>query len=282
MADFIHDDPFVFLPRYLGGHDVPFIGDYSDLSRRFSNHGLPEISRLFSLLTDENDDYHGIVDALIRRMATGNSVRGLIEPTLYLMSAQYANLGATAFQSSGKTFDVLKSELQATRTYPVQNRDVLRYARKCNLSSAHDFADSLDRLTGIRLGFVVAAGEIPVSEIITPRYHLPSPSEVLRMFLYQELPLWRSGDVKPEYFQVSATEIGKFHQWVRGGMREVRIRPRQVWIPSSFLIDSLNGMRIPMPYRAFPNLIKGSVDDESVDPSIEGYIAKVISFQRTK
>jgi hypothetical protein len=285
MSEFIAKDPMVFLPRCVGGQGLPYLGDREELYERVLDQCGRSIVGIYMSLRYKLS-YHGVIDFLIRRMATGNSVRGLIDPMTYELSSQYANLAFNQFRSKCKTFEEFRIELQATKSYEVSNKDVQRFINSKNYLSYHAIAENLDRLTAIRIGFSVAGNIVPLDEILPAKGHLPSPSEVLNTFLDKEVNVHsHMGGFNVQDLKADNNDLESFYQWVVSENCKEFISPqRLLWVPKEAIVDSLNGMTVDLPYNPSietdSNPIKGSLNDTWVDPTIEGWESKVVSLRR--
>jgi hypothetical protein len=281
MSDFIKDDPLVYMPRKLGGYGIPYTGDKTELLLRILDTVDPVYFRIFELISNKGVDYHSVLDFVLKRMASGNTVRGLLDPMQYELTAQYAALSVSSFFSDCRSFKSFADELQAKKTWTVSGKDIFRYIRNCGYMGYHDIADNLDRLTAFRIAFVAAAGHLPLEEFIPQRdSSLPSPSEVLTNFLEKEVKAYRVGGFAPELLNSTPESYLCFRKWLLGGMKDFPLRERQVFVPCAAIIDSLAGMRTPIPYVAPKEPIKGSVADFDVDPTIEGWVTQVVSLRR--
>jgi len=281
MSDYIRDDPLVYLPRFLGGHGIPWLGEKKDLLRLIREHVPPEFFRIFSMVSGGEADYHSFVDYLFRRMASGNTVRGILDPMSYLLTAQYSALAVTSFYSEVRVFSSFAKELQSKKTYNLSSRDILRYIRSSGYMGYHDIADHVDRLTMIRIGFVVAAGHMPLEDYIPKKdKSLPTPLEVLTRFLREESKVLHIGGFSWSDLEPKVQDYLNFREWFLGDMKPFVLREKQLFVPNRAVEDSLAGMSIPLPYRPPLKPVKGSTADAAVDPEIEGYIAKVVSLSR--
>jgi hypothetical protein len=281
MADAIGGHVSCFLPRWMGGYGFPWLKSREELLMEFQKQLHPAIYKIFSIKTDVGRDYHSVIDFLVRRMATGNLVRGLLDPMPYLISAQYANLAVTAWADKCKSFGQIASELQSKKTYEVRSKDIIRYARTTGLMPYHDIVDSLDRLTAIRIAMLVAEGSLDLEDILPTRQtKLPNPNEVLENFFENEIGYFNAASFDRSDLTPDLKSTREFYSWVEEGMPDCPISNKQVFIPKAALVDSLAGMSIPLPYVA-PPVVKGSSADPDV-ALIKGYIAKMVSLRRTK
>jgi hypothetical protein len=281
MSDYIRDDPLIYMPRKLGGYGLPFKGNLCDLLTAIVDKVDPAYMRIFELVSDKEVDYHSYLDFVLKRMASGNTVRGLLDPMSYELTAQYGALAVSAYSSRCKYFRDFATELQAKKSWTISGKDIFRYIRQCGYMGYHDIADSLDRLTAFRIAFVAAAGHLPLEEFIPQRdSDLPTPSEVLTNFVEKEVKAYRVGGFSPELLNTTATSYWKFREWLLGGMKDIPLRERQIFVPAESITDSLAGMRIPIPYVAPKVPVKGTVGDFDVDPTIEGWTTQVVSLRR--
>jgi hypothetical protein len=281
MSDYIRDDPLIYMPRKLGGYGIPYTGNLCDLLSAIVDKVDPAYLRIFELVSDKEVDYHSYLDFVLKRMASGNTVRGLLDPMSYELTAQYSALAVSAYSSRCRYFNDFALKLQSKKTWKVSGKDIFRYIRQCGYMGYHDIADTLDRLTAFRIAFVAAAGHLPLEEFIPQRdSDLPTPSEVLTNFVEREVKAYRVGGFSPELLNTTTSSYWKFREWLLGGMKDIPLRERQVFVPAESVIDSLAGMRIPIPYVAPKVPVKGTVGDFDVDPTIEGWTTQVVSLRR--
>jgi hypothetical protein len=287
MANFANcGDPLVYMPRIFGGYDFPWIKSRDELVTRILEEVPVEYISLVEQLRTK-PEYHGLIDYLLKRMATGNSCRGLFDQNLYIMIGQFATIAQVLCLEGLKTFEQFKKELQEQKSYPVSNRDVLRFIKRSGYMGQSAIAETVDRLTGIRLSFCAAGGTLPLEEYLLDRKgKLPTPVEVLKDFFRLEVPMHtRVGGLQPdEDLKVTAAQIRSFKEWVRTtpNLSTVVRRREQFFVPASFIKDSLNGMRIPLPYRPPGRAVRGSLDDEWRNPDATGWIAHVVSLNRLR
>jgi hypothetical protein len=284
MSSFISEDPMIFLPKVVGGCNVPFVGDRKELFRKIIDHTGPIIATIYRKLRYEMDPPF-LFSVLTRRMSTGNTARGVIDPMTHSAVAQYAHIAFQQFQDQAKDLDFFLKELQESKSYPVSKKDALREAKRRGFISYGGIADNLDRLTAMRIMFAAAAGAFPLEEILpSKRERLPTPSQVLKEFTRYELPrASRLYGATPEDFQVSPEDVTSFRDWILEGAPSFVSHLKQYWVPSESITDSLNGMSVRIPHVAYnKRAIPGSVNDESRDPTMVGYASTVISLKRLK
>jgi hypothetical protein len=219
-------------------------------------------------------------------MSTGNSVRGLYDPMLYQMVGQYAMIAVAMNLCETKSWTDFQDELKSQKTYPISNRDVMRYIHRSGYLGHHGIAELVDRLTGIKLSFACAAGTLPLEEYLMnggERKRMPSPSEVLKDFLALETIVHakKSGFDQKSEFALNNEDEARLKAWLLESKDwDIRSRRDQMYIPSSFIKDSLNGMRIPLPYRPPLRPVRGSEADEGRNPNLIGWVTEVISLRR--
>jgi len=271
MSDFINydyqknrsgSDPMVFLPRSLGGWDIPYLGDWEDLYQRIISRVQAGYFSVFSRIRSDEADYHSLIDILLRRMATGNSVRGILDPMSYLMTAQYAALGVYSYHDECKTFTDIEKIFRSRKSWEPRGRDIISFAtNELGLIGYHDIVENLDRQSALKVGFVVAAGHVPLRDVMPLRGEdgaLPSPSQVLDRFFASEVPTYWRGVVDSSYFACSGDALVSFRTWLTGSREELLLRKKQMFIPREVMVNGLNGMSIPLPYRVPKHPVKGS------------------------
>jgi hypothetical protein len=281
MGNFIRHDPLVFLPRSAGGHGIPYIGDREELLERILTEVDPGYFRIFEMMHSGGYGNSSIADLLLRRMAAGNGVRGIVDPSSLMLVSQYAALAVSSFNDQLKSFTDLEAMYEEKfPNKPHRAKDILAFSKKIGYMGYHDIAHNLDRLTLLRVGFAVASGNISPEEVLPPRNGpAPSPKMVLEKFYNVELPCYREYGFRRAEFSTSATSFQSFIGWFRSGMPEWQSKSDQIFIPCEALIDSLNGMQVKMPYRPPKGFVKGSIEDPDVAPS-EGYTARIITLNR--
>jgi hypothetical protein len=288
MSEFISDDPLNFLPRVVGGLGLPYIGDREVLYERVLERSGSAIVALYTSVSSKLT-YHNVIDFLIRRMSTGNQVRGIMDPMTFLVTSQYANLAFNLFQDKCKTFDEFKKEFQALKSYEVSNKDVSRFIKASGYISYHSIAENLDRITAIRFALAACCSEFLSPRDLLPAKEgrLPSPSEVLDMFLKDEINVHSVAGFRSKDLSTCSDDYSRFYNWVVTENCKEFISPqRLLWIPREAIVDSMNGMTVALPYdpsiETDLNPIPGSLADLSVDPTIEGWETKVVSLHRLK
>jgi hypothetical protein len=286
MADFANcGDPLVFMPRIFGGYDFPWVKTRDELLARILEEvPVDYISMVEQLRTEPS--YHGLIDYLLKRMATGNTCRGLFDQNLYIMIGQFASIAQMLGLEGLRNFEDFKVELQNIKSYHVSNRDVLLYIKRSGYMGQSAIAELVDRLTGIRLSFCAAAGTLPLGEyLLVKKRRVPTPTEVFQDFLSMEVPMhFRIGGLSTSDLCVTSRQIQSFKEWVRTtpDLSTVVRRREQLFVPASFIKDSLNGMRIPLPYRPPGRPVRGSLDDTYRNPDATGWIAHVVSLNRLR
>jgi hypothetical protein len=271
----------VFLPRIVGGLNVPFTGDPEELYRKILDRNGTRIVAIYNRLRYGNDPFP-LFGSLTRKMSTGGSSRGLIDPSGQYMIIQYGEIMFKQWRDEAKSLETLKNELQEKKTYPVSFGEAKRYARKSGYISYAEIADSLDRITAIRLSIACAAGAIRFDEISTAtrEERLPSPSEVLDDFVNVEVARQdRSYKIEADLFHTTPEDCESFKKWILEGNPNFSVRSQGLWVPKRALVDGLNGMTIDMPYQP-SRVIPGSMDDPYVGSEFQTDAAFVISRKR--
>jgi hypothetical protein len=265
----------VYLPRIVGGHDIPGQKSREELLELLIEKVPSEYFRMVDIMATETM-YSGVIDLLAKRMATGNTTRNLVDPMQYLLADQYAEFAMSQFQH--KKFAEFKQEMLDAGKPADRARDVMRFINKRNYIGYHGIVADMDRLTALRISFVVAAGRIDLNEVRISRERLPSPLEVFMRFLDHERKIFSSSfkydELKPSY-----ESFKRFRRlFFSKDFGNVVLRQKQLWFPKNVLFDTLNGMTVPLPYRK-PEFVMGSEEDEDVSV-MDGYVAKVISLRR--
>jgi hypothetical protein len=282
MSSFTGGHPSVFLPRWMGGYGFPWLGQRDELASLLITNCHSAIIRIATMKLNIQEDYPTVIDFITRRMATGNTVRGLLDPLPYLLSDQYLNLTLQAWGDQCRNFQSLAEELQSKKSYEVRSRDIHRYAKSIGYSGSHDIVDTLDRLTAIRIGMVASIGLLSVEDVIPSHdKKLPNPNEVLDNFMENEIGYFNEASFRREQLDPTQEDYAVFRSWVLKGMDDAPVNNNQIFIPARAITDSLNGMTIPLPYKPPENIIKGSVMDEDREV-ILGYIAQMVDLRRTK
>jgi len=270
MSNFIGDDPLVYLPRYMGGHSIPWVKEPRELFLRIISESNLQIVSIWREVYDPADT-NLVLSFLIRRMATGNTVRGLIDPLQFRVSADYTAAAMMAKVDEMKTWQQMEEEVQEKfspigRT--VRNRDILRHIQSKGLMSPNDVADLVDRLTAIRIAFQVADGQFSIEDVHPQRDSaLPLPGEVLEKFIKDELSSLKGISLQGE-LEFRQKDLARFEAWIGGGMKRPRRGPGSTFIPRNSVTDSLNGMTIGIPYTGHRE-IPGRVGDPNLLVSME-------------
>jgi hypothetical protein len=280
MADYLGKDPMVFLPRIVGGLNIPYCGDPQELYEKILDRCGTRIVAIYKHLRFGNDPFP-LFSSLTRKMSTGGSSRGLIDPSGQYMIIQYGEIMFKQFRDQAKSLQTFQQELQAKKTYPVSFGEAKRFARKSGYISYAEIADSLDRISAIRMSIACAAGAISFDEISTAtRDRLPSPSEVLDQFVTEEVARQsRAYIIQQDLFDTSAADCAAFRDWILEGNPNFSVRAQGLWVPKRALVDSLNGMTIDMPYKP-SRTIPGSIEDQYVGSEFQTPAAFVVSKKR--
>jgi len=286
MSEFIKHDPLVYIPRIIGGYGLPYLGDRYKLFEEVLDLYGPTLIGVYGQLRHELT-YHGAIDFLVRRMATGISVRGLLDPMTFLLSAQFANLAFAQFKNKCRNFSSFKDELQDGKSYEISNKDVLRYINSKGFLAYNQIAENLDRLTAMRVSIGVAAGFFELTEVIPEkRNYIPPPNEIFWKFFNEEVQerVW-TADFKIKDLKVTPELFKEFRDWIIYEDCEAWVSPqRLLWIPREALIDSLNGMTVHLPYNPSietdDNPVPGSIKDPDRAPGIGGNLSNIISVDR--
>jgi hypothetical protein len=281
MADYLGRDPMVYLPRIVGGLNVPFCGDREELYRKILDRNGTRIVAIYNQLRFGNDPFP-LFGSLTRKMSSGGSSRGLIDPSGQYMIIQYGEIMFKQWRDRAMTLVALHKELQDKKSYPVSFGEAKRYARKSGYISYAEIADSLDRISAIRLSIACAAGALDFKEISTATREgrLPSPSEVLDDFVEVEVARQnRAYRIATDLFSTTPEDCEAFKKWILEGNPNFSVRSQGLWVPKQALVDSLNGMTIDMPYKP-SRVIPGSQEDEYVGSEFQTEAAFVISRKR--
>jgi hypothetical protein len=281
MASFLGQDPLVYLPRVVGGCNVPYPGTWDELAERVLAECHPALSKIYQTMS-ESDEENVTLHVLVRAMSTGNSSRGIVDPTTTFAATQYMALAKNQFGDQLKTTEQLLAEIQSTKSYQCSYHDAIAYAKRLGMMSTGDILENIDRMTAMRITFACAAGLIPVEEILAVRRdRVPTPSEVLDEFLTQELPhvqnLYR---FDPSVVKATPESLSALETWIRKGAPNFVPKMRGEWVPGIAVMDSMVGMSIPFSHpQNRKRKIPGSIDDENID-IYPGYAATVISRKR--
>lgn len=287
MAPFIiHRDPMVFLPSSVGGHGIPHEINTDDLMDLITAHvPINLVILIYRSATDGSLELW--VDYLFRRMSTGGVVRGLIDPMMFSIIEQYAQLQRD-MRGSSRTFSQMHEEYCSR--YPdipeesVRYSDIRRFIKKSGLIPVNEIANNLDRATLIRYGFLSAMGRIPIDDLVVSRdQNLKSPTQVFNQFVELEARHY------PKEVLSSLLDTSKGDEallwmktWISGGCRQFQRRGDGSYVPSSLVKDSLNGMRLSIPFVAPLTYTKGSVADPDLVTDNPGYVGQALSLKRIK
>jgi hypothetical protein len=282
MASFLREDPLVYLPRCVGGLNVPWPHSWKELADYVIDNVDPILSMVYLTLSKQGDPpllFH----VLTRRMSTGASARGIIDPMTPMATVQYAQIAGSQFQDQSKELDWFLADVQSKKSYPCSYKDALANARRQGYVSYSTIADNLDRMTAMRVSLAAAAGAFPLEDVVqVSRERRPTPKEVLQTFINDELPHSRRlygadpSDLKP-----TADSVAELRKWILAGAPNFISTMKKGWVPASAVTDSLNGMTIAMPPKVDAKPVPGSQDDEHFSPQ-EGYTASVISRKRLR
>jgi hypothetical protein len=282
MASFLREDPLVYLPRAVGGLNVPWPHGFDELAELVADKVDPLIAKIYTTLSSEDDPplvYH----VLTRRMSTGASARGIIDPMTPMAVAQYAAIATSQFQDEAKTLDNFLAEVQSKKSYDCTHKDALRFARSSGYVSFGTIADNLDRMTAMRVSLAAAAGAFPLEEVLTvERERRPTPVEVLDQFIKVELPQSRRlYGIDPQDLKPDGDSVQKFTAWIKARAPNFISTMKKGWVPARAITDSLNGMTVKMPPPMGESIVMGSTADNFVQPQ-EGYSASVVSRKRLR
>jgi len=282
MSSFLREDPLVYLPRAVGGLNVPWPHSFDKLADYVIDNVDPVISMIYWTLSNKDDPpllYH----VLTRRMSTGASARGIIDPMTPFATVQYAQIAGNQFLDQSRTLDWFLNDIQSKKTYPCTYKDALSHAKRCGYVSFGTIADNLDRMTAMRISLAAAAGAFPLEDVITVgRERRPTPREVLQTFIDYELPQARRlYGADPKDLKPTGESVQAFRDWIKAGAPNFISTMRKGWVPSSAVTDSLNGMTIDMPPKVDDKEVPGSIKDPHFEVQ-EGYAATVVSRKRLR
>jgi hypothetical protein len=282
MSSFIKNDPLIFLPRFVGGNNVPYVGDREELYRRIMEE-IPFIAKIYTIKA-ERADIPALINVITRRMSSGLTTRGIIDPMTPFASMQIAHICYQNFKSRSRTLKSLTAELQSKKNYSVTIRDSIRYAKSEGYVSYADIAEDLDRAVSLRASMACAAGAIPIDDILpSKRDVLPSPTEVLKTFLEKELPSARHlYGASLEDFKMGPEDVSSFRAWFLKGAPNVVPVAQSIWIPKEAIDNSLMGMTIKIPFSKSKKRTPGSTLDEFRSTSISEGSREIINFKRIK
>jgi hypothetical protein len=285
MSSYLSDDPLTFLPKVLGGNNVPFIGDREELYGRIMNRTGPIIAALYRSVrfTEESPP---LVSVILSRMSSGNVARGIIDPLSFSLATQFAVIAFSQFRDKTRTLDSFLIELQGTKTYAVSHRDASRYARSKGYLNFKDILESLDRLTSMRISMACSVGLFDLDKVLPTRQKfLQSPSQVLRQFVDDELPnSCRLYGASKDNFVASVEDVLSFKKWILEGAPNFITPERSVWVPKKSVTDSLMGMSIDLPYNpSVEGMVPGSIIDTGRKRKINTQPqSRILSSKRTK
>jgi hypothetical protein len=282
MASFLRGDPLVYLPRAVGGLNVPWPHSFDELAETIIDKVDPIVSMIYKTLS-KGDNPPLLYHVLTRRMSTGASARGIIDPMTPFATVQYATIATSQFQDRSKTLDDFLAEVQSKKSYACTHKDALRYARASGYVSFGTIADNLDRMTAMRVSLAAAAGAFPLEEILpVARERRPTPVEVLNNFVKVELPQARRlYGIDPMDLKPDADSVQEFRAWIKASAPNFIGTMKKGWVPAEAITDSLNGMSVDMPPKMGLPAIAGSIEDRHVALQ-EGYNATVISRKRLR
>jgi hypothetical protein len=282
MASFLRGDPLVYLPRAVGGLNVPWPHSFDELAELVVNNVDPIIAKIYQTLS-EGDSPPLLYHVLTRRMSTGASARGIIDPMTPFAVVQYATIATSQFQDRCKTLDDFLAEVQSKKSYTCTYKDALRYARASGYVSFGTIADNLDRMTAMRVSLAAAAGAFPLEDVLSvARTRRPTPIEVLDHFVKVELPQARRlYGIDPKDLKPDAESVQKIRAWIKASAPNFIGTMKKGWVPAEAITDSLNGMTVAMPPKMGLPVILGSIEDRHVALQ-EGHSATVISRKRLR
>jgi hypothetical protein len=282
MASFLRGDPLVYLPRAVGGLNVPWPHSFDELAELIIDKVDMVIAKMYVTLS-QGDNPPFLYHVLTRRMSTGASSRGIIDPMTPFATVQYATIATSQYQDKSRDLDSFLAEVQSKKSYACTHKDALLFARRSGFVSFGNIADNLDRMTAMRVSLAAAAGAFPLEDVLTVRRERrPTPTEVLDNFVKVELPQARRlYGINPEDLRPDGDSVQKFTAWVKARAPNFTGTMKKGWVPARAITDSLNGMTVHMPPETGLPAILGSVIDEHVALQ-EGYAASVISRKRLR
>jgi hypothetical protein len=282
MSSFLRDDPWVYMPRSVGGCNVPWPHTWQELYERIRTECPPYAMKLYSALNKACGEPPLLLHVLARKMSSGASARGIIDPMNLEGIVQTAMIAGLQFQDRSKDLDWFLADIQSKRDYECSHKDALRHARVSGYVSMANIAENLDRVTTMRLLFSYASGAMgdPSSFVETARERVPLPSEVLTEFIEEITNCKRLVGASPTDLTLTSEDVNQFRKWVLQGAPNFVAAMSKSWIPKEALVDSMNGMTIHMP----PKLrlqIPGSANDPHIDIQT-GPAAETISRKRQR
>jgi len=282
MSSFLQDDPWVYLPRVVGGCNVPWPGTQQELYRRIVSECPTYSMKLYSALSRQGEEIPLLLHVLTRRMSTGSSARGIIDPMNLEGIVQTAYITGSQFQDRSKKLEWFLADIQSKVSYPCSFKDALKHARKCGYISVANMAENLDRLSAMRYFFASASGVFgePEDFLEVSKERIPTPSEIVNDFKQELLESKRLVGIYPNDLKVTPEEVIAFKEWVLSGAPNFVAQMSNYWIPREALVNSMNGMTIRMPPQ-FSRILPGSEADPHIDIQT-GPAALVISRRRQR
>jgi hypothetical protein len=283
MSSFLRDDPWVYLPRAVGGCNVPWPHSWKELYERIEQDCPAYAMKLYSALNrKEGEDPPLMLHVLARKMSSGASARGIIDPMNLEGIVQTAMIAGLQFQDQSKKLEWFLADIQSKRSYECNFKDALRHARASGYVSTANIAENLDRVTTMRLLFAYASGAMgSLSDYLeTSHERVPTPSEVMREFITEMEQCTKLVGIDRSDLRTTPLDISNFKEWVLQGAPNFVASMSKSWIPKEALVDSMNGMTIHMPPR-FRDIIPGSVNDPHIDIQ-SGPAAVIISKKRKR
>jgi hypothetical protein len=292
MGSLLSRDPFTFLPSSIGGYDCPHNIPMTELLERIETLVPNVFYPLFGQLT-KRERTPIWVSMLLRRARTGISSRGIENPTLDPLIQSYEYALTECAQVKHYTWSELEQRVmdlyidQGRNPLDIHPRDIRKMAKKMDLMNGFDFADILDRSSALRIFFLVAMDEIPLSTAIPRRGRMSSPSEILKDFASHEL----RERIKYDYITTLSSQFTDqavlegykaFKVWFNGGMGKIDTDFGNRYLPRTSYTDSLNGMSVPIwkPRKDDEPYIKGSFRDPFRDLDQDLFIGRVITLDR--
>jgi hypothetical protein len=282
MSSFLRDDPWVYLPRSVGGCNVPWPHSWQELYERIVAECPPYAMKLYSALNCGEGEPPLLLHVLARKMSSGASARGIIDPMNLEGIVQTAMISGLQFQDKSKNLDWFLADIQSKRSYTCNYKDALRHARASGFVSVANIAENLDRVSTMRLLFAYASGAMgdPTEFVETARDRVPLPSEVLTEFIHEIENCKRLAGASPADLTLNPEDVDQFRGWVLRGAPNFVASMSKSWIPKEALVDSMNGMTIRMPPK-LRDIIPGSVNDPHIDIQ-SGPAAETISRKRKR
>jgi hypothetical protein len=282
MSSFLRDDPWVYMPRAVGGCNVPWPHSWNELYERIKAECHPYAMKLYAALKNASGEPPLLLHVLTRKMSSGASARGIIDPMNLEGIVQTAMIAGLQFQDKSKTLDWFLADIQSKRDYECSFKDALHHARVSGYVSFGNIAENLDRVTTMRLLFAYASGAMGDSSGFVEAAHerVPLPGEILTEFIEEIENCKRLVGATPADLTLTSDDVDQFRKWVLQGAPNFVAAMSQSWIPKEALVDSMNGMTIHMPPK-LRIIIPGSVNDPHIDIQM-GPAAETISRQRQR